>query len=206
MKLEDYIDFEFSIGVGDGKKEKFKVMDTFDYAGRNLLVIAPSKQIEEDDETPEILFVEVEGESEDEENALRLISDESDYGNLFDIYGEICKASAEECDCDDCCDDDEEELITFKAKDEDGVERILSIWDTFFYEDHKFNLCIPADSESDKVSEVMIFEVMDYEADEDDPEFDKDWIPVDPDLAEELCEYLEGLYEEEEEDEDQEDE
>ncbi len=204
MKLEEYLDFEVSIAVGDGE-EKCTVIDTFSVDDRNFLVIAPTRQLEVEEDSPEVMFVEVE-KGEEEENKLLLVTDQDDYEALFEIFCNICEASNEECDdecdCDECDDecDDEEEMITFIVKTEDGEEKEVCLYDTFFYEDHKYNLCIPAE-DVDKISCLIFFEVIDYEEDEDDPEFDKEWAPVDSELSEELCLYLENAYEEGEDEE-----
>ena len=202
MKLEDYLDYELSIAVGDGE-EKYTVIDAFIAQERNILVIAPTKQIEQDVDCPEVMFIEVEFTDEADANKLTVISDENDYNALFEIYEAICNAEDDCCD-DDSCDDDEETLL-IEVQDEDGNEVTLSLYDTFFYDDRKFNLFIPADEESEDETRIVIFEVVDYEADVDDPEVDKQWEMVDRDYMEELCEFLEEAYSEEDDSEEEED-
>ena len=210
MRPEEYIGYELSIGVSDGKEEKFEVIDNFEYDSRQILVIAPSKQLEAKDPEPEIYFVEV--DCSGDQSPLQMVSDQDDYENLFNIYTEICEVSNEDCEDENCdcedgecdCDDEEDEPIIFKVKDEEGRERILQLWGTILYEERKFNLCFPADDDSDTVSEIFIFEVADFEEEGDDPEFEKDWSLVDKELAEEVCVYVEGLLEEDENDEEDE--
>ena len=197
---KDFSDYEISCMTEDGEELNLVVIDSIEYADSTFLVLAVADSEEDDDGKHEVMFAELVDEDNDE-YSFEPVTDDELISELLEVFEDKMNGIHFQCQSPDgevreyrvedvviidgrkfvIASNDEED---YGEEDEDLDNADSDVDDEPDDEDSESEEIEDEDSELDdsedeeSTVELFVFEVLDFEYDDDDPELEKDWEQV----------------------------